>query len=105
MFAITGYSYRAIRSPDDLQPGEQLADEVPSALLDNIAEIQARTQRAALLRASDWTQLPDTPIATEVRAAWGEYRQALRDLPSDPMFPNCEWPTPPLTGGESADLG
>lgn len=40
-----------------------------------------RAQRDALLSASDYTQLPDMPLSTEIRAAWASYRQALRDLP------------------------
>lgn len=41
--------------------------------------------RNDLLRASDFTQLPDTTADT---AAWATYRQQLRDLPNDP-----DWPT------------
>lgn len=49
-----------------------------------------RTRRNALLTASDWTQLPDVPLAT--KDAWAVYRQALRDITNqtDP-----KWPTPP----------
>lgn len=53
-----------------------------------------RQKRARYLQASDWTQLPDVPL--ESRAAWAEYRQALRDVPEQPGFPvNVEWPVPP----------
>lgn len=52
-----------------------------------------RDQRNALLAQSDWTQLPDVPLAT--KEAWATYRQALRDITdqSDPF--NIVWPTPP----------
>jgi hypothetical protein len=45
-----------------------------------------RDTRDQLLAASDWSQLPDAPCD---RAAWAEYRQALRDLPetTDPLNP------------------
>jgi hypothetical protein len=47
--------------------------------------------RDALLAQSDWTQLTDVPEAT--REAWAEYRQALRDVPQQPGFPNIiTWP-------------
>lgn len=64
---------------------------VPSAAK---ALARLRAERAARLRACDWTQLPD--IDEAVRLAWQPYRQALRDLPdttTDPFAP--EWPTPP----------
>ena len=38
-----------------------------------------RLYRDRLLAESDWTQLPDAPVD---RAAWADYRQALRDFPS-----------------------
>lgn len=52
-----------------------------------------RSQRNALLSASDWTQLPDVPA--ETRERWAAYRQALRDITdqSDPF--NVVWPVAP----------
>lgn len=53
-----------------------------------------RSDRNALLRDSDWTQLADTP--GQIRAAYVAYRQALRDLPSQPGFPwEVTWPQQP----------
>lgn len=52
-----------------------------------------RSRRAALLAESDWTQLPDVPLAT--KTAWAEYRQALRDVTQQPDPRNIIWPTPP----------
>lgn len=50
--------------------------------------------RSQLLAQSDWTQLPDVPIAT--KEAWATYRQALRDITEQPGFPlDIVWPTPP----------
>lgn len=50
----------------------------------------ARQQRTALLQATDWTQLPDVQagMPPEQRAAYAVYRQALRDWPSHPSFPD-----------------
>lgn len=52
-----------------------------------------RSQRNALLSASDWTQLPDVPLAT--KETWAIYRQALRDITeqTDPF--NINWPVAP----------
>lgn len=53
-----------------------------------------RVERNALLAASDWTQAPDAPTANA--AAWKVYRQALRNLPQQTVYPNApQWPTAP----------
>ena len=58
-----------------------------------LAEI-TRLQRYELLAKSDWTQLPDVPLAT--KEAWAAYRQALRDITEQPGFPfDVVWPQPP----------
>lgn len=49
-----------------------------------------RRQRDALLAQSDWTQLPDVPLATKER--WAIYRQALRDVTLQPDPFNVVWP-------------
>ena len=48
---------------------------------DNTLEI-LRLNRDALLTASDWTQVNDSPLTDAKKAEWATYRQALRDLPS-----------------------
>lgn len=54
----------------------------------------ARAERERLLVASDWTQLPDVPLAT--KEAWATYRQALRDITDQPGFPTeIDWPAAP----------
>ena len=56
-----------------------------------------REQRNKKLTESDFVIFPDYSHPTpEIKQAWLDYRQALRDLPSiteDPENPN--WPTPP----------
>ena len=37
-----------------------------------------RAKRNAMLSSSDWTVLPDSPVAN--KTAWLEYRQDLRDI-------------------------
>ncbi len=57
-------------------------------------EREARARRQTLISASDWTQLPDVLIAT--KEAWATYRQALRDITTQPGFPfDIVWPAPP----------
>jgi endonuclease/exonuclease/phosphatase family metal-dependent hydrolase len=54
---------------------------------------QVRSERNALLVASDWTQVADAPVD---KAAWATYRQALRDVTQQSGFPwTIEWPTQP----------
>ena len=43
-------------------------------------------KRHSLLLQSDWTQVQDSPLSAETKAAWAVYRQALRDLPA-----NTDW--------------
>ncbi|MBD3728774.1 MAG: hypothetical protein IE933_03630 [Sphingomonadales bacterium] len=52
-----------------------------------------RRERDRRLAASDWTQLPDAPLAATPRDEWSAYRQALRDLDMD----SSDWPLPPAT--------
>ena len=42
-----------------------------------------RQWRDILLAQSDWTQLPDSPLSDSVKQQWADYRQQLRDFPSD----------------------
>jgi hypothetical protein len=51
-----------------------------------------RRRRNQLLFESDWTQLADSPAD---KAAWGDYRQELRDITKqgDPF--DITWPVPP----------
>jgi hypothetical protein len=57
-----------------------------------VSNIQQR--RTIALTQSDWTQLPDVPLAT--KEAWAVYRQALRDITEQPGYPlDVVWPEPP----------
>lgn len=52
-----------------------------------------RGERNRRLSSCDWTQVADAPVD---KAAWATYRQALRDVPSQPGFPwDIQWPTQP----------
>jgi len=59
-------------------------------------EQEMRWHRDAFLGASDWTQMPDSPLTDEQRQAWATYRQALRDFPSTwTPAETAEFPDPP----------
>lgn len=52
-----------------------------------------RNQRNDVIAKTDWTQLPDSPVD---KVLWAEYRQALRDIPTQAGFPwTIEWPVEP----------
>lgn len=53
-----------------------------------------RAERNKRLTASDWTQLNDSPLKDNQN--WLDYRQALRDLPSNTAYPEqVVWPNEP----------
>jgi hypothetical protein len=67
-------------------------DEAKTALDSKQAE-SVRNERTKKLAETDWTQLTDAPVNS---AAWGTYRQALRDVTSQAGFPwEVTWPTKP----------
>lgn len=71
----------------DLTPEEQ------EFRLEEAARI-ARDERNFMLLSSDYIFCTDVTI--ENREAWMQYRQALRDVPSQPNFPKeYEWPARP----------
>lgn len=57
-----------------------------------------RSKRANLLRNSDWTQMPDSPLSEAEKQQWAVYRQALRDMPDTQAVNTVEeivWPVRP----------
>ncbi|WP_202909652.1 tail fiber assembly protein [Stenotrophomonas maltophilia] len=103
-YAVSGTGFRRISADAELQGGEVRADTVPPAVLNAIQAAQGRAMRTALLRGSDWTQAPDSPLEPQAKAAWAVYRQELRDLPERADFPNCAWPAPPALPEGAAGL-
>lgn len=47
---------------------------------EELLEQDVRRERNRLLTLSDWTQLPDAPLSTDMKNAWAGYRQELRDI-------------------------
>ena len=55
-------------------------------------DVLVRSERDSLLAATDWTASTDVTMSDAMR----EYRQALRDVPSQAGFPDSVmWPTKP----------
>lgn len=74
----------------------ELTPLVPPEANTIIRSRDVRADRASALSQCDWTQMPDAPLTAEQKQAWLDYRQELRNLPTQPGFPwNVTWPTKP----------
>lgn len=62
------------------------------------AEIQER--KLGILRDTDWTQLPDSPLDADTKASWATFRQAVRDIDQNADLNSIAWPSAPYS-----DLG
>ena len=61
-----------------------------------MTDVEARAERDARLTASDWMLATDSPLNGNEQARAREYRQRLRDVPSQPGFPDAiVWPDVP----------
>jgi len=70
---------------------------------DEKAAERIRAKRDALLDESDYTVLPDAPVADV--DAWKTYRQSLRDITTHANFPylkNDDWPEDPTSETSSS---
>lgn len=68
---------------------------VPAPTTEELAA-QARSQRDALIAATDYLVASDYPLTDEKRQELTVYRQALRDVPEQPGFPTeIVWPVKP----------
>lgn len=74
-----------------------LSEGVPQSVIsETITETKwsaVRVTRNELISACDWTQANDSPLTAEQKAAWAEYRQALRDIPD--VYDDIVWPEKP----------
>jgi hypothetical protein len=57
--------------------------------------VNLRKQRNALLEATDWTVMPDSPLSQQKKDDYIAYRQALRDLPQTVTYDTLFWPVKP----------
>jgi len=51
-----------------------------------------RFERNKLLADTDWTQVSDSPLSSDKKTEWANYRKALRDLPTVSGWPNVDMP-------------
>ena len=59
------------------------------------AEIQER--KLGILRDTDWTQLPDSPLDADTKASWATFRQAVRDIDQNADLNSIAWPSAPYS--------
>ena len=57
---------------------------------DSQLAFEIREKRDALLTATDWAAMPDSPTMSSEMTA---YRTALRNVPAQENFPTVTWPT------------
>ncbi|MFR8144738.1 MAG: tail fiber assembly protein [Clostridia bacterium] len=63
--------------------------------ISNLAK-EIRNKRDELLKETDWTQMEDTALTKENQEIYKEYRQKLRDIPEQSLFPyQVEFPAIP----------
>lgn len=73
----------------------EVGDAPPDPVTSTKAELEWDRAKQ-LLRESDWSMLPDVPMASGVKAAWIEYRRGLREIRLQAGFPdNIQWPFKP----------
>ncbi|MDH0977737.1 phage tail assembly chaperone [Stenotrophomonas sp. GD03908] len=101
-YAVTDSSFRAVGAGAPLNPGESLVQQIPSSILAKIKANEVLVERSQRLRDTDWTQMADAPLTAAEKLAHQVYRQALRDIPSLPGFPNITWPVPPALNDGAA---
>lgn len=66
------------------------------ASVDANAGVSVRVERDKKLTDTDWTQMADSPLASDKKTEWAAYRTSLRDLPAASGFPHTmTWPTEP----------
>ena len=83
------YNIRKLRK-DNFNVRDKTQDEISSE------SKVARYERDELLTQCDWTQIPNSPLDSTIKASWATYRTALRDVTGQSGFPtNITWPTTP----------
>lgn len=91
---FTGFSYDDFEIENEEKPDRE---EFETVYNNKRAFLILRKRRDEKIKESDSYVVPDYPHASdEIRQAWIDYRQALRDLPNNTEDPeNPTWPTPP----------
>lgn len=90
--SVDGKTHRPIQSLQQID-GVWTQQWAAQQLPESSAASNVRAFRDARLAQSDWTQVADAPVD---KAAWATYRQALRDITTQPGFPwDVQWPVAP----------
>jgi len=93
-----GPDYDLIELPDGYEkPPKEEFEAKLKELIDAQPWKELRAERNRRLAKTDYLFTSDYPhVSEEVRQAWLDYRQALRDLPANTEDPaNPVWPVPP----------
>ena len=96
-WSLNGDSYEGLTwlSEGDAPTQQELDDAWPY-VRDDLAWGRVRAERDRRLSDCDWTQVADAPLTAEVKQAWADYRQALRDIPQEQDDPDSiVWPETP----------
>lgn len=72
---------------------DKTQDEINADVASKAAQLRAT--RDSLLKQSDWRVVRAQETGVPMDSAWATYRQALRDLPEDPSWPNVSIPNDP----------
>ena len=71
------------------RPAEAIANELAGK------KANVRIQRNDKLSKTDWAVLPDSPLSTDDKTVYENYRAALRDVPAQAGFPDNALPESP----------
>jgi len=71
------------------RPAEAIANELIAK------RANVRIQRNDKLSKTDWAVLPDSPLSTDDKTVYENYRSALRDVPAQAGFPDNALPESP----------
>ena len=74
------YRLSAVVDVVDVEAKTVTGTRTAEPISDEDAWAIVRAMRNNELTATDWTQLPDSPLTPEKKAEWAVYRQALRDV-------------------------
>jgi hypothetical protein len=72
---------------------DKSAENIASELANKKANVRA--QRNDKLSRTDWAVLPDSPLSTDDKTVYENYRSALRDVPAQAGFPDNALPESP----------
>ena len=74
-----------------------IIDRTPEAIANELISKRAnvRIQRNDKLSKTDWAVLPDSPLSTDDKTVYENYRNALRDVPAQAGFPDNALPESP----------